>query len=118
MHQILIVDDSDDTRELLRHVFRNTNWGIDTAPDSSAALSLFIQKRHDLVLSDYEMPGQNGLVLLQNIRAISPETPVIIVSGADDQLFRRAGVPFVSKPFSHKKLLVTVAQMLGEQLTP
>ena len=62
---------------------RGNGWRVVTATDGLIALDEFERQHFDLVVTDYQMPGMNGLVLLEAVRQKSPETPVIMISAHD-----------------------------------
>lgn len=77
---VLIVDDDE---LLLRAACRllQNEWDIFTARSAAEALTVFKEKRVDVVLTDYEMPGKNGLWLLRQVRRSNPTTHRVLFSG-------------------------------------
>lgn len=80
MKKILIVDDVEMMREMLRSILKN-DADVFLASNGEEALEKFRERQPDLVISDVDMPGMDGMKLLRIIKAESPETPVIIMSG-------------------------------------
>lgn len=82
---ILIVDDHEDTRRMLARLLRQSGYAADTAPDGAAALDAIRSSRPDLVVLDYNMPGMNGLEVLETIGAAPDLThlPVIMFTAID-----------------------------------
>jgi DNA-binding response OmpR family regulator len=101
---ILIVDDEPEIRSLLTDVLSEKGYRIDTAVDGVSALEVVLASHPDLVLLDVDMPRLRGGETLVAIRAVSPATKVIMISGkADSGEARRAlaagAFDYVAKPF-------------------
>jgi CheY-like chemotaxis protein len=67
---VLIVDDEQDARELLRVMLANTNARISEADSAAEALRIYSEDRPDIILADIAMPGQDGYALLRTIRSL------------------------------------------------
>jgi CheY-like chemotaxis protein len=80
--RLLVVDDVEESRELLRRFFGNRGYRIETADSGPAALALIEEQSFDAVLLDIVMPGMEGIEVLKRIRTVHPksELPVIMVS--------------------------------------
>ena len=81
--RVLVVDDETDARELLTQVLSQAGYDVDDAADGFAALAKVSRNRPDLVLTDLRMPGMHGVDLLQRIRRIHDDVPVIIATGLE-----------------------------------
>lgn len=81
--QVLHVDDEPDFAELTAQFLENTGEAltVETAPNASDAIDLLEQSRYDCVISDYDMPEQNGIEFLENVREKFPELPFILFTG-------------------------------------
>jgi len=82
--RILIVEDEDQLRELYAEMLREEGYEVETAASSAAAievLDLLQRSELDVVLSDIQMPGMNGVQLLQAVRERDLDLPVILVTG-------------------------------------
>ena len=102
--KILVVDDEEDTRYLLSRMLTAFGFQVMTAENGIQAWNLFLKIVYDLVITDFQMPGIDGLRLAENIKRRCPTTPVILISGSDlDQIRDSGGLRnidhFVSKPF-------------------
>ena len=76
---ILVADDNADVRDALSIALRDQGFGVRAARDAYEARRLFVAFRTDLVLTDIRMPG-DGMMLLREVRALSPDTPVILMT--------------------------------------
>ncbi len=107
---ILIVDDEPDVAELFRQRFRReARQGIyvlhfaDSGEGALKALDAEIEPELIVILSDINMPGMDGLTLLQKVKAARPDLPVMMVTAyGDDERRRRAAeygvAQFITKP--------------------
>jgi CheY-like chemotaxis protein len=114
--RILVVDDSEDMRTLLREVLELQGYEVVTAGSSGRALTLMTQRRPDLVITDLMMPGMSGFSL-RSIMLRRPEladVPVVILSA----YWARPGetldaVAVLAKPVNLDRLLESVRSGLG-----
>lgn len=81
--RVLVVDDDTDAREMLSAVLMQAGYDVDAAADGFAALAHVSRYRPDLVLTDLRMPGMTGVDLLQRIRRVHGDVPVIIATGLE-----------------------------------
>ena len=79
---VLIVDDEDGVLSVLKNSLRKLGeeFRVTTAAGGEAALEQLIQRKFDLVVTDYKMAGMNGLELLEKVHAIHPDTRVILMT--------------------------------------
>jgi CheY-like chemotaxis protein len=82
---ILIVDDHEDTRRMLMLLLRHSGYAAETAADGPTALRAMTERRPGLVILDYNMPGMNGLEVLEVIRTTPAlqDLPVILFTAVD-----------------------------------
>ena len=78
--RILVVDDQSSVRQLLKAVLEEDGHEIDTAPDGEKALEAVAADYHDLVVMDIRMPGIDGVEALERMRALSPQTGVVMMT--------------------------------------
>jgi DNA-binding NtrC family response regulator len=81
--RVLVVDDEADARELITQVLSQAGYQVDDAADGFAALAKVSHYRPDVVLTDLRMPGMHGVDLLQRIRRVHGDVPVIIATGLE-----------------------------------
>jgi two-component system cell cycle sensor histidine kinase/response regulator CckA len=110
---VTVADDSPGVLELVSSVLRMQGYQVLEANSGPEALDA--AERHDrpvdLLLTDVEMPGMNGIELSRSMRAQRPGTKVIFMSGSGT-LEEVDGAPFLSKPFAIPELLSTVKSTL------
>lgn len=121
MARILIVDDDPDAQELLAAFVRRQGHTPLTAGDGPAALRALKAERPHVVFLDYEMPGMDGLAVLQAIRAVDREVGVIMITGVHEEAVGRQALAlgaadFLTKPidfaYLETSLWVKLAPML------
>lgn len=121
---IIVIDDEELTQELIRHMLRELEIGeIAIFSSCSKALSRIKKdgEHFDLIISDWEVPGLNGLDFLKEFRKIQKETPFLMVTGnASKELVvdaMKAGVTaFIAKPFTANSLLQKVTKLTGAKM--
>jgi CheY-like chemotaxis protein len=111
---VLIVDDHKNTLRLMAIAVTGLGHDVRTAKDGEEALrefesSSFNGERVDLVLTDYKMPGMDGLELLKRLKEIDPDLKVIVVTAhyelIDLQAFKDAGaLDVMSKPLGREEI--------------
>ena len=117
---ILIVDDNADTRLILSARLKANHYHTVFAADALQAMSVAQKERPDAILLDLGLPGGNGLMVLQRLKANTALSaiPVIIVTAEDPQVAEartsEAGaVAFLQKPVDQDKLMAAVRQVVG-----
>jgi CheY-like chemotaxis protein len=107
--KILVVDDSSLARRMTRRILEDLGHEVEEVSNGAEALEQFLLKRHDVVVLDLLMPGVDGVEVLQKLREMNPQVPVIVLT-ADIQrttrdLVKDAGaVAMVNKPVSKEQL--------------
>lgn len=108
---ILVVDDFDDTRLLLRTWLQKKGYRVVEAVNGKQAVAEAESRRPDLIIMDVEMPELDGLAATRKIRALanSEELPIVIVSAYGAEQFRDEALAagcneYVSTPFEPDKL--------------
>jgi len=118
MAKILLVDDSNLSRRILRRILELDGHAILEASDGIAAIERYFLDQPELVLLDMTMRGMHGLDVLSKLREIDPQARVIVAT-ADIQSSTRTlvqeggGVGFVSKPFVEEQVRSVVNAVLA-----
>ena len=118
MSRILVVDDESSVRRLLIQFLQSQGHETLEAEGGDQALAMAAEARPDLVLLDIDMPGRDGLATLRRLRLQSPDLPVVMVSGIQDepralQALEDGACDFVRKPFDLKRLREVVLHQLA-----
>jgi DNA-binding response OmpR family regulator len=114
--RILVVDDDEDIRSLLRELLGRAGYRVDEAPNGRAALRQLYDLPPALVLLDVSMPELDGYQTLERIRDLS-DVPVIMLTARTQELERVRGLAsgaddYVSKPFGRQELLARIQALL------
>src|SRR6266850_2130614 len=119
MKRILVVDDDQDSCELLRDIFSVQGWTVNTALTPSQAMSVVEKEKIDLVVSDMNLEAdQSGLDLLKDLRS---RCPVILVTGFGTldsavEAAREGAWDFISKPFKVEEVVAIARRALEQDL--
>jgi two-component system chemotaxis response regulator CheY len=117
MAKILIVDDSNLSRRILRNILEPAAHQVSEAADGISGLEQYFLDKPDLVLLDLTMTGMHGLEVLAKLREMDPRARVLVAS-ADIQTQTRelvlagGAVGFVNKPFVGEHVLEAVTRAL------
>lgn len=117
---VLIVDDEPDILESLCDLFEAALDNVEcrTASSGQAALDILQKGGIDLILSDYKMPGMNGLQLLERARQVAPDVPRMIMTAFPDldvaiEAINEARIEtFFTKPLDPDKVVKGIASVL------
>ncbi|HYL88951.1 MAG TPA: response regulator [Burkholderiales bacterium] len=120
---ILIVDDDQNMRDLLRLHLTSAGYSVHVAEDAIAAGHLVLRSPPDLIISDVNMPHLDGFEFIEALKADKtiPDIPVIFLTSEEEGLQRgRAlgAVGYITKPVRADKLLTLVAQHVSGGRTP
>jgi len=113
-----VIDDESAIRDLLCELFGDGEYGCTKAESGEAALRLLERQRFDLILSDINMGnGMGGIELIPMIRAVAPETVVMVISGEQTietaiAAMRVGAFDYIKKPFDLKHVEIAVRRAL------
>ena len=115
---VLLVDDDPDLLRLLSMRLTAAGYRVTAVESAEAALSHLAMERPQLVLSDVQLPGKDGLALFDAIRAKHPSLPVILLTAHGTipdavEATSRGVYTYLTKPFNGKALLETIGQALA-----
>ncbi len=118
MENILVVDDEKNYTMIIGEILQEEGYTSITASSGMEALDILNNEIIDLILTDVKMPGMSGIQLLENIKEINPDIPVIIMTAygsvekAVDAMHRGA-YTFILKPFENQALIAHIAKALS-----
>ena len=121
MKTCLVVDDSKVIRKVARHILESLDLSVSEAVDGQDALTQCEAAAPDVVLLDWNMPNMNGLELLQEIRKVNKDVPVIMVTteGSKDKVTDaiQYGVSdYLVKPFTPDSLREKLGKWVGADI--
>ncbi len=113
MHTILVVDDEPNYLVVLSELLRDAGFEVFTAQSGKKALPIVLETDLDIVISDIKMPGMNGIELLENIKNLNRELPVILITAYAEvekavEAMRLGAFNYLAKPFPNEALLASV----------
>ncbi|MCR5013995.1 MAG: sigma-54 dependent transcriptional regulator [Bacteroidales bacterium] len=119
MARILIIDDQDAIRRVLREILEDEKYQVDDANRGAIALQMMKEQEYDAVLCDIKMPEMDGHEVLEHIKE-NYDVPVIMISGnstIDDAVaaFNHGAFDFIVKPPDMNRLLITVRNALDKR---
>jgi two-component system cell cycle sensor histidine kinase/response regulator CckA len=115
---ILVVDDEDDIRAVVRQMLTAEGYLVLDAEDPNQALRLASEQHVDLLLTDVVMPLMRGTELAQRLLAVVPSAKVLLMSAYKVAEIAASGHPFLAKPFTPDVLVGKVRQVLRDEPSP
>jgi CheY-like chemotaxis protein len=119
--KILIVDDDQDTRQLLKIRLETEGYETAFAWDAVTAISATRQERPDLILLDFGLPGGDGVIVMERLRTFPAlaHIPVVVVSAREptstgERALLAGAVAYVQKPIDNDELLRAISGALPE----
>ncbi|MCM2359020.1 MAG: sigma-54 dependent transcriptional regulator [Geobacteraceae bacterium] len=118
--RILIVDDELSMREFLAILLEREGYNAEQAENAEAALNMLGTVGYDLIISDVNMPGLDGLALLKMVKRISPETAVLLVTAFSTseqavEAMKLGAYDYIAKPFKVEEIKVLVRNALEKR---
>jgi len=113
MSKIIAIDDDSIIRALLTNMLQKAGYKILTASDGPTGLNLVSEEDPDLVITDYQMPGMNGMEVLENIQKTKPGLPVVMLTAHGDialiiKSMQAGAYDYLEKPIAVEELLNVV----------
>lgn len=118
METILIVDDEKNYPMIIGELLEEEGYNSLTASSGMEALDVLNSELIDLVLTDVKMPGMSGIQLLEKIKEINPDLPVIIMTAYGSvekavEAMHKGAYTFILKPFENQALIAHIAKALS-----
>ena len=113
MAKILVIDDENSIRSTLKEILEYEGYEVDLAASGTEGLSLFTEKKQDIILCDIKMPEMDGLEVLTRLFEISGDAQVIMISGHGNidtavTAIKQGAYDFIEKPLDLNRLLITI----------
>ena len=122
MERILVIDDNERDRRLLRDALEHEGYSVESAADGVEGLKVLFERRPDVVVLDVIMPSMDGWTVCQRIREIT-DVPVVMLTSLnrDEEVVKGLELgadDFVSKPVSPRQLIARVRAVLRRARAP
>jgi two-component system nitrogen regulation response regulator NtrX len=119
MAKILIVDDDKGIRNTLREILQFEKYTVDEATDGLDCLVKIKQNKYDVIIMDIKMPKMDGMEAIERVQILSPETPVVMISGHGNidtavEAVKKGAFDFISKPPDLNRLLITLRNAMDK----
>jgi two-component system response regulator GlrR len=116
---LLLVEDEPDVLAYLADEIRSFGYDVIEAPDAESSLQIFQGEAVDLVITDMNLPGMNGIELLGEVKRAAPAVPVIMLTGHCSvesfiQTKSRGVFEYVSKPVRREELRRIIGSALAK----
>ena len=117
METILVVDDEPSIREFLQIMLEREGYQVSCADNGKTAIKLFEQEQYDVVIADIRMPKVNGFEVLTEIKRLSPETKVIMITAFASfesavESMKEGAYDYITKPFNIDEVKATIRRAL------
>ena len=117
MAELLIVEDDKDLNSVLCTYFESNNYNVVGCFDGVEAFKQFQSKSFDMIISDIMMPEMDGFSLVEKIRTIDKQIPIVLMTARDDKFSKQFGYKlgiddYVVKPFDLEELVMKVGAIL------
>lgn len=117
MEKILVIEDDRATRKALQQLFESEGFVVEAAQNGAEGLAMFRSGKPGFVVLDLQMPQMGGRDACREIRKVSEDVPIIILTGSVDEvnrvlLLELGADDYVTKPFSPKELVARVRAVL------
>lgn len=114
---ILLVEDDDLVRTMAQRALERLECNVDAVSRGEEALARVFARDYDLVITDLQMPGLDGVELYERLRALKPSLRWLILTGdtmgeRSSVFLQRTGLPVLHKPFTHDQLIERIATSL------
>ncbi|MBN2373275.1 response regulator [bacterium] len=131
MPKILVIEDEESIRNMLRKLFEMSGYSVLEAADGETGCQICRDERPDIIITDIFMPEKEGLETIKDIRRDSPDVKIIAISGGGSRnphdslttnylsVAAKFGAAYTfEKPFNIEDLLKAVNELAGQTLSP
>ncbi len=120
MNRILVVEDKESMRRMLKETLEGAGYSVTEASDGQEAIKLISILRFDLILTDLRLPKKDGMAVLKATREVDPQSPVILMTAYGDietavRAMKEGAYDFIPKPFDSDYLLFLIERALERQ---
>ena len=119
MAKILVVDDEKSIRSTLKDILELEKYKVDQAGDGFECLVKVKQNSYDIIILDIKMPKMDGMEAIDRLTELSPDTPIIMISGHGTidtavEAVKKGAFDFIQKPMDLNRLLITIRNAMDK----
>lgn len=119
MAKILVVDDEKSIRSTLKDILELEKYSVDEAADGFECLVKVKQNNYDIIILDIKMPKMDGMEAIERLNEITPDTPIIMISGHGTidtavEAVKKGAFDFIQKPMDLNRLLITIRNAMDK----
>ena len=119
MSRILVIDDERSIRNTLKDILEYEKYEVDLAEDGNKGIELIRSAEYDVVLCDIKMPGLDGIEVLERVVVLTPDTPVVMISGHGNidtavESIKKGAFDYIEKPLDLNRLLITIRNAMDK----
>lgn len=119
MSRILVIDDERSIRNTLKDILEYEKYQVDLAEDGIKAIDKIKAGSFDVVLCDIKMPGLDGIEVLEKLQELTPDTPVVMISGHGNidtavESIKKGAFDYIEKPLDLNRLLITIRNAMDK----
>lgn len=112
-NRILIIDDEEIMQDVLSDLLSGEGFEIDCAGSGEQGFELYTENEYDLVVLDVMLPGENGIKILDRIKKLNPDQPVIMITafasvGNAIEAMKKGADEYITKPFKNDEVVLLV----------
>src|SRR5688572_9159458 len=113
MNRLLVIDDDEPSCRLVSAIFRAEGFDVQAAHDGMAGVAAVLKERPDVVLLDLDLPGMDGMAVLEQLRQEAPTTPVVMLTGSQDvknavRAIQLGAFNYLTKPMNRAEVVIVV----------
>jgi DNA-binding NtrC family response regulator len=121
--RVLVVEDRESLRRLVKRALEEEGYDVDTAGDGAAGIELAGDNDYQMVLTDLRLPGASGIEVLEGVKRAQPRTPVVVFTAFGSvetavEAMKLGAADFVEKPIEIEELLALVRAWVLEETSP
>lgn len=119
--RILVVDDEENIRTIIKRAFQKEGFMVNTASSGNEALKELTRTSYDLVITDLKMPDGDGINLLKQIHSLYPETMVMVITAYAStesavEAMKAGAIDYIVKPINIEELRIIVRNALEKKI--
>ena len=119
MAKILVVDDDRSIRRTLKDILEFEKYEVEEACDGVECVVKIKRSKYDVIIMDIKMPKMDGMDAMERIQGLSPDTPVVMISGHGNidtavESVKKGAFDFIQKPPDLNRLLITIRNAMDK----